>query len=212
MISGDTRLLVTKAQSLSALQRIAEAEAFLEKELHSSVSEELFIQLIRLRQEHGKTSEALETAQMALSAFPLSTGILELKAALLFSSREFAHSFYVYRQLCQLKPTDASYPALSGNALLELNLFGLALESYMDADNRAQGRQAWIIANIGNLLNNRGLYSLAIEHLEKSLLIHPHLEYAEERVLSARQNRAAEEQRLATLLKETLAQRAPDSQ
>lgn len=109
-------LLVAKALSLDALQRAEEAELALEKEMDSSRmgDEDLFSQLSRLQVQHGKTVEALQTLERGLARFPFSIALLESKASLLLSSKDYAGSISVYRQLIKLEPNESSYYALMG--------------------------------------------------------------------------------------------------
>jgi tetratricopeptide (TPR) repeat protein len=89
---------------------------------------------------------------------------------------------------------------LKGNALLELELFSLALAEYDCANKLSNGKAAWILANVGNLLNVRGLSLQAIEKLRESLKIDPSPEYSHNRLAQAIANKDAEETRLQTVL------------
>ena len=91
------------------------------------------------------------------------------------------------------------------NALLELKLYGLAFDSYRQADALAKGSQPWITANIGNILSSRGFFGFALEYLTKALAADPNLDYANDRQLTTRRNQNAEWQRLETILNEATA-------
>lgn len=202
-----TGLLIAEAESLEALQRPADAEMVLEKALDSSGTdhEALSLRLYRLQARNSKNAKAIETLQKGLARSPFSFELLEAKADLLFSSGDFTGSVIAYRQLARLKPNEPSYHALLGNAFLNLEIFGLALDSYRQADTLANSKQGWIIANIGNILNNRGFYGFALEYLERALALDPGNEYAQDRLLSAKRNRVAEQQRLETAVNEGIA-------
>jgi tetratricopeptide (TPR) repeat protein len=78
--------------------------------------------------------------------------------------------------------------ALLGNAYLRLSLNGIALEAYLKANDLAEGEEAWILANIGNLYNNRGLHPLAIDYLRKSDALQPEDKYTTDRLAKAVKN------------------------
>jgi tetratricopeptide (TPR) repeat protein len=210
-IPGDQALLITKTQCLDALQRPDEAERLLKKSIKSvdSASEALVAQLARLQLVHGKPLEALASVAYGLERLPLSTELLELKASILSSSNEHAGAISVYRQLMRLNPKEPSYCALMGNALLALEFYGLAMDAYRRADSMVNGSLAWITANIGNALNNKGFFGFAVEYFEKALVEDPSSDYAQERILSAKRNQSAEMQRLEAAINQAISRTLP---
>lgn len=77
---------------------------------------------------------------------------------------------------------------LMGNLYLELQLNDLALTSYLEALDLTDEKEGWILANIGNLYNNKGLYSMAQEYLNKALEISNGDEYTLKRLASVVEN------------------------
>jgi tetratricopeptide (TPR) repeat protein len=209
LLPNNSALLIAKAQSLDVLQRAAEAEAILAERIESGPDieslESVFTQLCRLQAAHGKSAEASVSVTRGLERFPFSTELLEIKANLLFSANDYGGTVSAYRQLIKLKPQEGSYHALMGNSLLALDLYGLALDAYRQGDTLARGNLAWIVANIGNVLNNRGFFGFALEFLERALAADPSSEYAQDRILTAKRNRAAELQRLEAAVNESFA-------
>jgi tetratricopeptide (TPR) repeat protein len=76
-----------------------------------------------------------------------------------------------------------------------LSLNGLALESYQEANKLAEEKQDWIVANIGNVLSNSGLYPLAITHLRRALELDANSAYSHERLSEAMKKDAEERKR-----------------
>lgn len=66
----------------------------------------------------------------------------------------------------------------------------------------AKGKQAWIIANIGNLYRNRGFYREAIHYFNRALDLMPENEYAHERLAQSMKLRDEEEKKFAELSKQ----------
>ncbi len=107
-----------------------------------------------------------------------------------------------YEDLVRLEPTNATYHCLLGNAYLYNNdLNDKALESYKKANELAEGKESWILANIGNIYNNRGFYTKAIEYLKKAIEIEPDSEYNHNRLSSALKNQKNEDNKRDEIIK-----------
>ncbi len=57
------------------------------------------------------------------------------------------------------------------------------------AEKLSEGKEGWIIHNIGNLLNNKGFFSESIEWLNRGLDVEKNSQYAHDRISSALKNR-----------------------
>jgi predicted Zn-dependent protease len=108
---------------------------------------------------------------------------------------------FIYHQLTNLFPENPIYLTLLGNAYLSKELDGLALEAYERANGIAGEKQGWIVANIGNMLTNKGCNPLAISYLKKALVLDPESSYAHERLSQAIKNQEGEREKLGTILK-----------
>lgn len=92
-------------------------------------------------------------------------------------------------------PDSIEYCGYLGNSCLNLNLYDTALSAYRRAEKlmkEGQGSQ-WIVSNIGNLLNNKGLPTEACYYLERALKHEPLSEYAHDRMAGALKKKVAEE-------------------
>lgn len=76
------------------------------------------------------------------------------------------------------------------------------MQAYQKANEIGQSKAAWIVANIGNLLNNRGLHSEAKKHLNEALLLDSNSEYVLNRLASAIKFENEEAQKYNSRLKE----------
>lgn len=97
--------------------------------------------------------------------------------------------------LRQEDPKSIEYWGYLGNSCLQLDLYDMALFSYRSAEQLMtpeQGSQ-WIVSNIGNLFNNKGLPTEACNYLERALKIDSLSEYAHDRMAGALKKKAAEE-------------------
>ena len=130
--------------------------------------------------------------RMALDVDPQSESALRALARMLTDAGRKSEALAIYKRLIDIRPEDATYHTLLGNVYLESGLIGKALATYEKADELAKHTEGWIIANIGNLMTNRGLYPKAVNFLKEAVSLEPESAYAHERLAAAL--RAAEEE------------------
>ncbi|SDZ19415.1 hypothetical protein [Nitrosomonas sp. Nm33] len=70
------------------------------------------------------------------------------------------------------------------------------------AEELSQSKKAWVIHNIGNMLNYRGLYTEAIATLQKGLTIETTDQYAHDRLAKAIKGKEEEEEKFHKFCKE----------
>ena len=136
-----------------------------------------------------------------LRVLPRNEGLLAAYAEFLSEDGRKEEALHKYMILFDIVPGSPRYLTLLGNVYLDLELNGKALEMYEEANSLAEEKQGWIIANIGNIYNNRGFFSKAIEHLNKALELDPDSQYAHERLSKALKNQEKENKK-ATGLRE----------
>jgi len=107
-----------------------------------------------------------------------------------------------YNRLVVLEPENATYLALRGNLYLDLELWDLAMCDYKKANELAKEKQAWILANIGNLYKNPGFFSDGNEYLKKALALAPDDDYAHQRLGISLESREQEAERAQMLAEE----------
>jgi tetratricopeptide (TPR) repeat protein len=145
-----------------------------------------------LFEEDKDFAPAEEWYRKALNLDPQNVNALASVGRITAAAGRKAEALQIYMRLVAIRPDDATYHTLLGNACLELNLPSKALAAYEKADELAKHEQGWIMANIGNLLTNHGFHAKAVHYLKQAVVIEPESVYAHERL--ARALGAAEEE------------------
>lgn len=135
---------------------------------------------------------AREQLVKALTLLPRNESLWSKFGRLLSEDADNIGAARVFRKLTSLNHKNAGYHCLLGNAYLSLGFPGLALESYRRANELSNGKEGWIVANIGNLLSNQGLHQEAIDKFGEALKIESGSQYTHERLAVAITNRKAE--------------------
>jgi predicted Zn-dependent protease len=148
-----------------------------------------------------RRDEALQKYEVGLRALPKSEQLLYGYGQLLLDGSNHAATLAVFTQLTQLNDKEPLYFGYLGNAYLSLDLNGLAMEAYRRANELAEGKQEWIIGNIGNLFNNQGLYPLAIENLKNATAMNSNSAYAHERLAAALKKDSEERKKAAEIIR-----------
>lgn len=153
------------------------------------------IDLAKAFEREAKTAEALQIIQKCFIKHPTHVE-LRYKYARLAQEVDF-HEIAVALlwNLSIENPNSIEYLGYLGNSCLRLELYDQALQAYRKAEAlmTPDDSSQWIVSNIGNLLNNKGLPSEAITYLERALKSEPMSEYAHDRMAGALKERRAEE-------------------
>jgi tetratricopeptide (TPR) repeat protein len=161
-----------------------------------------YYRLATIQKESGQENEMRSTLEAGIKSCPDAKELLSFYAEELFNGTDKKLALIPYNRLVRLDPTNTKYLARRGNLYLELDLHDLAMRAYKEANELAEGKEAWILANIGNLYKNRGFFAEGIEYLKKAIAINPDDEYAHQRLGAALELRQKEEELLATQVKE----------
>jgi tetratricopeptide (TPR) repeat protein len=94
-------------------------------------------------------------------------------------------------------PKSIEYWGYLANSCLQLELYDTALYAYRRGEQlmKVDDHSQWIVANIGNLLTNKGLPTEACEYLERAAKYEARSEYAHDRLAGALKKRAEEEKK-----------------
>jgi tetratricopeptide (TPR) repeat protein len=194
-------LNLAKAQTLVSLGKKSDSAALLERAIQDHPqAESLYSALSASERAENRKEKAHNVLLAGIEVLPKSEQLLSELASLAYERADYAGTVTVYNRLLFIDDKNATYHTLKGNALLELELFSLALAEYNRANELSEGKAAWILGNIGNLLNHRGLSIQAIDKLKESLKIDPSSEYSHNRLALAMASKAAERKRLENLL------------
>jgi tetratricopeptide (TPR) repeat protein len=133
----------------------------------------------------GLSDEAIHCCQVGMSFCPEDASLIEKFVELLPEEGLSGKKMLAYLRLSNLNPDNTSYLTLLGNQYLHLGLQDLALEAYRKANILASEKEAWILGNIGNILNNQKFFTYATEYLQKAVSIDPNSQYAHDRLGTA---------------------------
>ncbi len=188
------RLIEAKAETLVRSGREEAAIDVLRAALRRhETSGSLYIALARrLEQQKADTHDVEEVLRSGLLKNPSSEQIRAKLASLLWETDRSEEALVQYKTLLMIDHEDPNYWSMLGNVYLSLELFDLSLAAYENARALTDGKEAWIIANIGNLYSRRGLYTKAIAHLREAVEIEPGSEYAQDRLAKAMAAKKAE--------------------
>jgi tetratricopeptide (TPR) repeat protein len=180
------RLWDLKSDCLAELGRIDEAIAAAEAGVAAAPSEPAnYLNLIRLNEKRVDVAAVRRWIRRALDATHNNQQVLSESARFLADNDAAAEAAVLYVELVERYPKNATYLTLLGNSYFTLGYHDHALSLYHQANDLAGGTQGWILANIGNLLNNRGLHGDAITFLKRAIEQEPDSDYAHDRLAQA---------------------------
>ena len=160
------------------------------------------ITLAEIHEELKNTDSALKVIDEAYKEHPNNELIMYKYARLLDESDRHKEAVYLLNSLTKSYPNSSTYWAYLSNSCLELDLYDKAMSTLRKAEELSEGKEAWILHNIGNLLRNKGFYSEAIGWLNKGLSINKDSEYAHDRLSSALKDKEKEQEKFLSACKE----------
>jgi tetratricopeptide (TPR) repeat protein len=195
-------LILRKAQILEQYQRYDEALAIANEStnLKGKRGSKFYCLIARIYQARNQQNEARAAYIKSFKEDPANLENIREIAQYFYQLKDYQMELFFRKQAVDEDPKNSSDWALLGNCYLSLGLNNLAMNAYDEANKLSEGKQAWIVSNIGNLLNNVGLYSRAIEQMSKSLEIDPSSQYAHERLSYALTNKDKENQKANEIL------------
>jgi len=151
----------------------------------------------------GKLDEAKKCAFRACKILPTTQFILKEIAELFAEMNDSTSELFFRKRLVDLDNNESSNWGYLGNAYVSLSLNNRAMDAYERGNQLTTGKEQWLVANIGNLYNNVGLYGKAVEYLQKAAEMGSSDQYAHNRLASALSNIEEEDKKLKKLLDET---------
>jgi tetratricopeptide (TPR) repeat protein len=149
-----------------------------------------------------EADKAKEVYESGLKKLPKNETLLDAYAKLLMNLDEPASALPVFKKLVALRPDNPTHLTMLGNVYLRLNLDGLALQAYYEANEIAEEKEGWILGNIGNLYNNKDLHPRAIEFLKRALRLDPDSGYAADRLAKAIKGDKEEREKESKIIRE----------
>jgi tetratricopeptide (TPR) repeat protein len=156
---------------------------------------DIAIALADIYEKTGKQNDALKVIQATHKKHPASNPVRYKYARLAADLNLTSIAIYLLDELCSDEPTSVDYWGYLGNACLDAGLYDKALLAYRRAEQNQPPTWGgdWIVSNIGNLFENKGLPTEACTYLERALSIDPKSEYAHNRLATALKNKDLED-------------------
>jgi tetratricopeptide (TPR) repeat protein len=190
-------LFVTRANILQAAGKTDDAVGVLVTAMKAyPKAEALYITLGTLYRKSERHDDARGVYENGLNVLPRNETLLRTYAEHLNDHFAPKLALWPYNRLLAIRPERTDYLTLRGNVYLQLGLYDAAMRDYKRANGLANGAEGWILGNIGNLYNNRGLYCDAIDYLKKSLIVEPDSQYSHERLGNALKNSEEEQNKV----------------
>ncbi|EKO3519504.1 nucleotide-binding protein [Vibrio fluvialis] len=198
---GDTELLVLKSSYLTGIDEKDDAIVLLSN-THISTNPDVAVALSEIYEEDDDIDKAIEVIHSAHLKYPNNKNLAYKYARLLQEKGCDKEALYLLNFLCNENPKNVTYLGYLSNTCLKLNLYDKAMLTLKKANELAKESEAWLLHNIGNLLNNKGFYSESEKWLRKGLEIEPSSEYAHDRLSKAIKSQNEEKDKFSTLCKE----------
>jgi tetratricopeptide (TPR) repeat protein len=151
----------------------------------------------------GKKDEAQKVYEAGLKSIPNNQELLFGHGVLLIDQGDNKAALEVFRKLIKLNPKNSDHFGYLGNAYLNLNFYGLSLEAYETANSLTEGKQSWIVSNMGNILGQKGFYPKAIDYLKKAIELEPDSDYSHGRLADYIKSLKEEEKKVEEVILES---------
>jgi tetratricopeptide (TPR) repeat protein len=160
------------------------------------------IELAGSYEEIENFDKAISVIHSAYINFPSNESVLYKYARLLEHKNGNKQAIFLLNTLTIEYPENYDYWGYFGNRCLDLELYDKAMVAYRKAAELSQNKAAWILHNIGNVLNNKSFYTEAISWLNKGLDLERSSQYAHDRLSKAIKNQEEESKKFQSLCKE----------
>lgn len=198
---GNITLLLLKAECLNSIGDTTGAKSTL-TDAHPEESPEIAIKLSRLYENEEDIDTAINVIHPAYLNFPNNNNLIHRYSHLLTECKRHKEALYLLNSLTLKEPKNVEYWGYLSNCCLVLDLYNQAMISCRKAEELSSGKQAWILHNIANMLNNKGFHSEAMSWLNKGLMIEPSSQYAHDRLASSIKNNDEEYKKFSQICKE----------
>jgi tetratricopeptide (TPR) repeat protein len=143
---------------------------------------------------------ALAILKVGYKNNPKDAELISEFARISFEKGDYELSLFLFKELTILKPENAYAWCMYGNSLFHKELYNSALNCYEKANEFANEKEVWILENIGNLYNQRGLFSKAELILKKANKIFDKSEYGLARQSDSYKSIEEEKKKIAEII------------
>lgn len=197
--SQEPSILIVKSACLSSIGDEAGAISALLPYINNP---EISIKLSELYQSSGNDGEALQVIANSYRDYPSNKDVVYRYSRLLLDSNANKEAVFLLNYLTNEDPDNPEYWGYLSNACLKLDLYDRAMSTCRKAVAVSKDKSSWVMHNIGNMLNNKGFYTDAIEWLEKGIALDGSSEYAHSRLASSIKNQSDEFEQFQQVCKE----------
>jgi predicted Zn-dependent protease len=194
-------MLLLKATCLKEIGDSINAKELLE-DASPENNPEVAIALSKMYQEESNLESAIEIIHSAYCNYPSNTSLIYHYSSLLTEAGRNKEGLYLLNHLTTNNSDKIEYWGYLSNCCLMLDLFDTAMVACKKANELAEDKQAWLLCNVGNMLNNKNLFSDAIFWLNKGLAIDTSSEYAHDRLAKAIKSKEEEKKKFDNYCKE----------
>jgi tetratricopeptide (TPR) repeat protein len=187
LVENRVQLLLRKGDLYVQMGETAKAVSVAEDILRGGINKAkgYLLMVSAYEKEEGKEQQVDLFYRRALKEDPTNEETLKKYASYLYNKDRNESALVIYRNLTGRFPLNQDYWGYLGNIYLALGFYDKALVCYEKAHTLSQGKESWIIANIGNLYKNKGLYTKSIEYLRQAIEVDESSEYAHNRLAGA---------------------------
>ena len=157
---------------------------------------------LALASKYEDSNEILKILSTAYKNSPNDQELVYEFAQKLEKNDHFKEALYLYDFLTFKYPDEVQYWGYLSNACLRLDLYDKAMATCRKAEELSERKEAWILMNIGNMLNNKGFHTEAISWLNEGLELDSESQYAHDRIAGAIKNKEDDNKKYVKLKKE----------
>jgi len=200
---NDTELVSVLTDCIKKTEGVDKAMDLL-NEHNPNENIEISLKLSSLYEDEGNLIEARKVIHKIYMRYPNNENIKYKYARIALDLEEDEIALYLLKSLTIDHPKTYEYWGYLSNSAVSLDFYDLAFKALRKADELSQSKESWIKSNIGNILNNKGLYTEAVKYLEKGIELNNSSEYAHNRLSSTIKNQEEEVKKVEIKRKEGL--------
>lgn len=160
---------------------------------------EIAIALSEIYEKNKDINLSVSLLNAAYLKSPHDVLLMQKYAKLLIEDKKYKEAIFLLNKLTLKEPKNIEHWGYLSNACLMLDLYDLAMVANKKADELSDSKSAWILHNIGNLMNNKNFYTEAIFWLKKGLELDQSSQYGHDRLAGAIKSKGEENEKFEAL-------------
>lgn len=155
--------------------------------------------LVKIYKENKDIDRAISLANAAHLNAPGNESLMYSFARLLQEQNCHKEALFLLSKLTDSYPNNSSYWGYFSNSCLSLDLYENAMSGCRKAVDLSGRNEAWLLNNVGNMLNNKGFYSDAISWFNEAMVIDSTSQYGHDRLSKAIKSRDEEAEKFKAI-------------